>query len=76
MAVMQGTTGAGNNEQQNVVHREAIETGGKLFVSINGSHCAIRSLLINEKKEREREKKHRLKLIYARILLSRFNSES
>lgn len=52
---MQGTTGAGNNEQQNVVHREAIETGGKLFVSINESHCAVRSLLINEKKERERE---------------------
>jgi hypothetical protein len=29
--VMQGEIRAGNNEQQNVVHREAIEAGGKLF---------------------------------------------
>lgn len=54
---MQGAIGAGNNEQQNVVHREAIETGGKLFISINGSHCAVRSLFINEKREKGREKK-------------------
>lgn len=32
---MQGSLGAGNNEQQNVVHREAIEAGGKLFIAIN-----------------------------------------
>lgn len=37
---MQRATGAGNNEQQNVVHREAIEARGKLFVAINGAHCA------------------------------------
>lgn len=30
---MQGAIGAGNNEQQNVVHREAIEAGGKLFAA-------------------------------------------
>lgn len=53
---MQGAIGARNNDQQNVVHREAIETGGKLFISINGSHCAVRSLFINEKKKRARKK--------------------
>lgn len=51
---MQGAPGAGNNEQQNVMHREAIETGGKLFVSINGSRCAVGSLLTNGKKNREK----------------------
>lgn len=51
---MQGALGVGNNEQQNVMHREAIETGGKLFVSINGFRCAVRSLLMNEKKKRKK----------------------
>lgn len=30
---MQRATRAGNNEQQDVVHREAIEAGGKLFAA-------------------------------------------
>lgn len=51
---MQGAPGVGNNEQQNVMHREAIETGGKLFVSINGFRCAVRSLLMNEKKKEKK----------------------
>jgi len=42
---VQRATGAGNNEQQNVMHREAIEARGKLFVTINGTYCAIGSLL-------------------------------
>lgn len=33
LLVVQRASGAGNNEQQNVVHREAIEAGGKLFAS-------------------------------------------
>lgn len=42
---MQRATGVGNNEQQNVVHREVIKARGKLFVAINGTYCAVGSLL-------------------------------
>lgn len=56
-AVVQGASGAGNNEQQNVVHREAIEAGGKLFVVLNRELARARavpwSLLVNEKPVRD-----------------------
>lgn len=62
VTVMQRATGAGNNEQQNVVHREAIEARGKLFVAINETR-AVGSLLVNKKKPVPN-----LNVIHARIL--------